>query len=375
VWRGRRLRAFVPELLEKRDLELRTTTVARTAAAVAEVGHAAAELGSYDYEPLARMLLRAEGVASSFIEGVQAPLVDVVLAEQEPGANAGAAAWVAANLAAVSEAVTSEPGTGVTVDRLCRWHRVLMTGSPTPHRYVGRLRDQQGWIGGHDPTDAHLITPPPEYLPELVDDLIVYANRDDLDPVAQAAIAHAQFEVIHPFADGNGRIGRVLAAWVLARRLLLVVPPPLSVAIAGDVGGYTSGLTLFRLGDHNSWARWFADAIRGAGQAQSDLVAEVGALKQQWRERLSKRAGRALRSDAAAWQILDILSRHLVLTTPLVAGELGLTYKAAKAALDQLADANVLLEYGTTGNHRRGRPATLYVSSELLGLAGSNPLR
>ena len=82
AWRGRRVRAFVPEFLADHDLDLDAATVARTATAAADLGHAAAELSTHDYEPLARMLLRAEGVASSFIEGVRAPLVDVVLAEQ-----------------------------------------------------------------------------------------------------------------------------------------------------------------------------------------------------------------------------------------------------------------------------------------------------
>ncbi len=375
VWRGRRVRAFVPEFLVEHDMDLDAATVARTATAAADLGHAAAELSTHDYEPLARMLLRAEGVASSFIEGVRAPLVDVVLAEQDPAAHLGAAARVAANLAAVSEAVAPGIVAAVTVEQLCHWHRLLMTGSPTPERYVGQIRDEQGWIGGHDPTDAHLVTPPPEYLPELLDDLVLYTNRDDIDPIAQAAMAHAQFEVVHPFADGNGRIGRVLAAWVLGRRLCLLVPPPLSVAIAADVGGYTAGLTLFRLGEQNGWVRWFADTIRGAGRAQSSLIAEVEALKRQWWERLSKRAGRALRSDAAAWRVLELLPRYLVLTSQMVATDLGLTVKGAKAALDQLAEADIVLEYGTVAHRHRGRPATIYVSSELLGLAGSNPLR
>jgi len=365
----------VPTLLADRDLQLDTHTVVRTATAAAELGHAATELGAHDYEPLARLLLRAEGVASSYIEGVRAPVVDIVLAEQDPRPHPGAAAWVAANLAAVSDAVASSATTALSVELLCQWHRVLMTGSPAAQRYVGALRDEQGWIGGHDPTDAHLVTPPPELVPGLLGDLVRFANLDDVDPVAQAATVHAQFEVIHPFADGNGRIGRVLAAWVLARKLSLVVPPPISAAIASDVGGYGAGLTLFRLGDHNNWICWFADTVRRAGEAQGSLIAEVDALKHRWRERLGARSGRSLRRDAAAWQILDLLPRHLILTTQAVTAELGLTNKAAKSALDQLAEANIVLEYGTTGSGKRGRPSTLYVSTELLGLAGSNPLR
>jgi hypothetical protein len=132
---------------------------------------------------------------------------------------------------------------------------------------------------------------------------------------------------------------------------------------------------VFRLGDHNSWVRWFAGTVRGAGTAQASLIAEVEGLKRLWWERLSQRSGRALRSDAAAWRALQLLPRFLVLTSQTVATELDLTMKGAKAALDQLAEVGIVLEYGTTVPHHRGRPATMYVSKELLGLAGSSPLR
>ena len=375
-WRGRRARAFVPTPLAERDLTLAPATVARAARAQAAVEHGAATMPE-DYATLARLLLRAEGVASSFIEGVTAPVVDIVLAEERAG-EPSAAAWVAANLAAVSEAIDEAHGGRLTVDALCRWHRTLMTGSPTPSRHVGALRTEQGWIGGTSPLDAHLVTPPPDDVPSLVDDLVAFANRTDVDAVSQAAIAHAQFEVIHPFADGNGRVGRVLVAWILVRRLALVTPPPVSTGIAADVGGYGAGLVRFRLGDHDAWVQWFAEAVGGAGQAQLELVAAVDDLRRAWRDRLgAPRPGtRRLRSDAAAWRVLDLLPRHLVLTGPVVAEALAIPLKSATAALEDLVAADVLVEHGTVPPVRGpGRPSRLFTSPELLGLAGSTPLR
>jgi Fic family protein len=371
LWNGRRVRAFVPSLLADRDLTLSTATVARTATAAAEVAHAAEGL-TEDYEVLARLLLRSEGVASSYIEGIKAPIVDIVLAEENLAPGGTSAAWVASNLAAVTAAVATA-ATSLSLAMLCHWHRTLMTGSLTPERYVGVFRDELGWIGGNDPTDAHLVTPPPEELGPLLNDLVRYANREDVDAVAQAGIAHAQFETIHPFADGNGRVGRVLVAWILAKRLSLVTPPPVSIAIAADVGGYTSGLVLYRFGQLDQWVQWFADIVRGSGRAQSQLIAEVSALKTRWREQLGNRE-RALRSDATAWVVLDLLPRHLVLTTDVLTKELGVTNKGALDALRQLAEAGVLLDYGTV-TRGRGQPSKLYVSRELLALAGSNPLR
>lgn len=376
VWRGRRACAFVPTSLAERDLALDARSVAGAARAQAAVEHGA-ETMPEDFAALARLLLRAEGVASSFIEGVTAPVLDIVLAEADERGAPSAAAWVAANLAAVTEAIEGALAGPLTIEDLCRWHRTLMTGSPTPAQHVGVLRADQGWIGGTSPLDAHLVTPPPEEVPPLVDDLIAYVSRDDLDAVSQAAIAHAQFEVVHPFADGNGRVGRVLVAWILVRRLSLVTPPPVSARIAADVGGYSSGLVLFRMGDHNAWVRWFADAVSGAGRAQQELVASVARLQHEWRERLAapRESMRRLRSNAAVWRVLDLLPRHLVLTGPIVVSELAIPLKSANAALRDLVDAAVLVEHGTVQPTGRGRPSRLYASAELLGLTGSNPLR
>lgn len=371
TWNGRRVRAFVPALLQDRDLTLDAPTAARAGAAAAEVGYAAEALDA-EYEPLARLLLRSEGVASSYIEGITAPVVDIVLAEERLGRqDVGAAAWVASNLAAVSSAVTSaETAAPLSLEMLCEWHRTLMTGSPVPDRYVGAIRDEQGWIGGSSP----LVTPPPAELPALLDDLIAYTNRVGIDPVAQAAVAHAQFEIIHPFGDGNGRVGRVLVAWVLTRRLALVVPPPVSVAIARDVGGYTSGLVLFRLGEHSQWAQWFANVVVDGGKAQRALISNVEQIKRRWRERLASGEGKP-RRDSAVNAALELLPRHLVLTSQTLVDGLGISRKTSLASLDRLARAGILTEYGTVRRETAGQPAALYVSRDLLGLAGSNPLR
>lgn len=376
VWRGRRVRAFAPTPLADRDLTFDARTIADAARAQAAVEHGA-ETMPEEFAALARLLLRAEGVASSFIEGVTAPVVDIVLAEADKSGSPSAASWVASNLAAVTEAIDEAHAGPLSIESLCGWHGTLMTGSPTPAQHVGALRTEQGWIGGTSPLNAHLVTPPPDHVPALVEDLLAYVNRDDIDPVSQAAIAHAQFEIIHPFADGNGRVGRVLVAWILVRRLSLVTPPPVSARIAADVGGYGSGLVLFRMGDHNAWVRWFAQTVSGAGRAQQELVASVERLQREWHERLAgpRVDSRRVRSDAAAWRVLDLVPRHLVLTGPIVASEFDIPLKSANAALGELVAAGVLVEHGTVRPSGSGRPSRLYTSAELLGLTGSNPLR
>jgi Fic family protein len=376
VWRGRRVNAFVPQLLAERDLALDAKAASRCGAAEAGVSQGAEVLGD-DYVPLARLLLRAEGIASSYIEGVTAPVVDVVVAEHNDGGAHTPAAWVAANLAAVDEAIAHASGSDpLSVEELCRWHEALMAGSPTPARYVGCIREGQGWIGGPTPFEAHLVTPPATTLDGLLADLLTFANNAEISPIAAVAVAHAQFEIIHPFADGNGRIGRVLISWLLTRRLHLLTPPPVSVRLAADVGGYSAGLTQYRFGHTNSWVTWFADAVSGASRAEQQLVGEVRRIRAGWEQKLSDYGKvRSLRSDAGAWRVLDLLPRHLVLTARDVVRTLGLTRPAAGTALRVLVDVGILTPHPAPSPSGTGRPAQLYVSEELLGLAASSPLR
>jgi hypothetical protein len=138
---------------------------------------------------------------------------------------------------------------------------------------------------------------------------------------------------------------------------------------------------MFRLGQNDAWVRWFADAVIGAGQARRDLIGAVEALEVQWRRRLAGsrsggrdgiegHAGRRVRRDALAWKVLDLLPGHLVLCAAAVATELGASLRASKGALNELVDVGILALYEPTGRRSPGRPALLYVSPELLGVAG-----
>ncbi len=170
----------------------------------------------------------SEGLASSAIEGLRATPADVAIAalERDAGRHADpVASWVADNLAVVNDALAARGD--LTESMLLRWHQRLMHSQTTiDSRHVGAYRDTLGWIGGTDPRTAVHVAAPPERIAPLKADLFAFVARDDLDPVTQAAVAHAQFETIHPFADGNGRLGRVLIGWILTRRLQVTIPPP-----------------------------------------------------------------------------------------------------------------------------------------------------
>lgn len=362
-WRGRPASAWLPDPLAQLDLALSEPTVRATEQA------AAAARGGSDalparWEPLARLLLRAEGLASSHIEGVRAPLADVAAAELHPAGH-DTAAWVADNLAAVTDALAeARQHAPLRVESLHRWHRRLMAGASShlPTHRVGALRDAQGWIGGTSPLDAALVPPPPEHVPALMDDLVVFVNRADLDPVTQAALAHAQLEVIHPYADGNGRVGRVLIGWVLTRRLMLVSPPPVSARIAVDRGGYLSGLTLFRLGQPDPWIRWFADVVRAAGQATTNLIRAVADLQTSWDVRLT-----GVRVGAAARRVLAVLPQYPVLDAATLAHALGVSERASRTALTTLAAHQIVAPFHPHGS-AVGRPRQWWVAEELVDL-------
>ena len=363
-WNGRRVRAWVPEPLSARDLRLSETTVRATERAIALARRGSDELPER-WEALARLLLRSEGVASSYIEGIRAPLAEVAAAELDPTIGEPAS-WVADNLAVVRTAVEEARGNPLELESLNGWHRRLMAGAThLPQRLIGFPRDVPGWIGGTSPLDAALVTPPPEHITALLSDLVSFVNRSDIDAVTQAAVAHAQFEVVHPYADGNGRVGRVLVAWVLTRRLELFTPPPVSVRMAADRGGYLSGLTLWRLGDTDSWVRWFAGVVSGAGEATINLIGAVYELQQRWAERLG-----GLRTDAAARRVLHLLPEHPVLAANTVAESLGISERAGRSALETLSTHRVVEPFEAR-RQETGRPRQWWVARELIDLLGA----
>jgi Fic family protein len=362
TWHGRRARAWLPDLLGDRAIDLSTAAVRRTEQAAASVRRAD-ELLPGSWEPVARILLRSEGVASSDIEGLRAPIEAVVAAEVDDTGSDRTAAWVADNLVVVHDAVRSSRR-ALSATSLHRWHRRLMRHGDLPRELVGAFRDAQGWIGGTSPIDAVSVPPPPDAVPSLMRDLIVFANRKDVDPVVQAAVLHAQFETIHPYGDGNGRLGRVLIGWLLARRLDVTLPPPVSVLIARDPGGYLSGLYQFREGSIDAYVSWFADVVRRAGEASVTLGQDLRGLLAEWHERVDD-----LRSDATARQLVDLLPEHPVLTSQVAAERLDVSERAARTALDALAERSILAK-ADIRTAAIGRPQQWWIAADLIDAVG-----
>ena len=313
-------------------------------------------------EALARLLLRHEGIASSGIEGLHEPIESVLVAERV-GAG-GAAGWVADNLAVIGAATETAHET-LTVGMLHEWHERLMRNGHLPPEMVGAFRPLPGWVGGSSPLDAAYVPPLPDEIPRLVDDLLVFADAtdDEFDGVSRAALIHAQFEAIHPYGDGNGRLGRVLVCRALRRAgLTQRATVPLSMAIARDTGGYLSGLHLFEQGHVGPWIRWFAEIAERAALMTRGIIDRTNSLIAQW-----SAAAADLRSDSAARALLPLLTGHPVLSAPDVARLLNVSERAGRTALHSLADRRVLRPAQVT-TKTTGRDRHWFVAPDLLDL-------
>jgi Fic family protein len=294
----------------------------------------------HDLESLAAPLLRAEALGSSFIEGLRASNKLLALAAYEPVAADGTARAVLGNVRAMERAVSI----GSQRRRLCLAdlldiHRVLLECT-SEERFAGIVRTDQNWIGGRgmSPRDAAFVPPPADRVPHLLDDLVTFTNLDDLPAVAQAAIAHAQFETIHPFGDGNGRAGRCLIHVILRRRgVASRLVPPISVVLAANARRYIAGLTDFREHRIDDWIGAFADAVTSAATATGRLSVGIDRLLAE----LLERAG-APRADSVARKIVLGIPTHPIISADRTAALHGVTATAARGALNRLESAGVL---------------------------------
>ena len=359
-WRGRTAHAWSPARLVEREFRLPEQSVRRTERALAELRLMEERLVP-GAEAIGRLLLRSEGIASSAIEGLSVPVGDV-LAVEAIGSGAAAATWVARNLAVVTAAV-EETVSPLDADQLHRWHQQLMEGSDLDTDLQGAWRQSPGWVGGNSPLDAAYVPPPAVLIPDLMADLVDFANGTRYDPISQAAIAHAQFETIHPYGDGNGRIGRVLVGWILRRRGAVErYPPPVSVTILRDTGGYLAGLYDFREGDPIRWIDWLAARTVAAASAASDLHGLVGALVERWRSSVQD-----VRADSVVHRILELLPTFPVLSATAIANTCGVSRRTALTALDTLERHGVLQPF-RSAPPSRGRPTRWWIANELVQL-------
>lgn len=320
---------YVPPLKVMLDSEKALLVVAQ--ADTDAEGHSAA---------LSRFMIRSESAASSKIERIDASARDYAKAIAGSKANTSATSMVAAS-SALHELVTTVGTTGrFELDGIRNAHRALMVDDPDEADYAGRLRDMQNWIGGsnHSPRGALHVPPAPERVDELMADLIGYLSRDDVPVMTQAAIGHAQFESIHPFTDGNGRIGRALVASVLRRRgVTRNAVIPLASGLLARRDDYFTALGLYRQGDPAPLIGLFAQSASAAAECSRTTIAHLKAMPGQWAAELKPRAG------SAAATVIQSFYDHPVMRAEEIEAVSGST-AAAYRAISQLVDVGFIEE-------------------------------
>jgi len=286
-------------------------------------------------------------LASSAIEGLEISHRKLARAEAQGEAGDFKAREVLGNARAMEEAIRiGSEARDLDIEDVRSIHRALAVVPPLS-RIAGEIRQSQGWIGGSSPVHAAFVPPPHEHLEELVVDLCAFMNRDDISPVAQAAIAHAQFETIHPFGDGNGRVGRCLIHVLLRRRAIApIYVPPISIVLGADKDSYIAGLADFRADEVDRWVGQFALAVEKSAFEARGFSAEVAQLQSDWIERAEP-----MRADAAARAIIACLPSYPVVTGAIAERITGRSRVAANKGLEHLAQAGVLTR---RRNQRKG---------------------
>ncbi len=292
--------------------------------------------------------IRKEALLSSQIEGTQATLTD--LFDEEAGFAVGNTDDVEEvtnylrALRLVQDNLRSPNGLPISVRLLCEAHRVLLDGVRGAGKQPGELRRSQNWIGGTRPGNAAFVPPPADRVAELLGDLeqFIHAEGDALPPLVRVALAHAQFETIHPFLDGNGRIGRLLIAALLEQWGLL--PQPLmylSGYLKQHQAEYYRRLSIIRTeGDWESWVAFFLEAVATAASDAERSIIAIASLITADRRRLLEASG----AGPACYRLFELLPTMPRFTIERARQKLATTFPTATAAVKVLEDLGIVME-------------------------------
>lgn len=304
-------------------------------------------------------MIRSESISSSWIEGIRENARAIAIAQIGDQAASHNASSVIRNVDAMKEAIellgvgawTHENVLGIHHD-LLPWHRL-------------GYRTEQVLIGGSNRFNADYAGPPQELVRPYMDDLLNYANTSGDLPVVQAAIIHAQFETIHPFEDGNGRVGRALFHGTLKRSGLMdggVIP--LSTVLRNDMNGYVDALTSYRYdGDDRRralhvYVEQFLDYVGAAVSAAERFRLAAIDIHQRWRQSVS-----GFRSDSSIHRAVDLVVEYPVISARFLADNLGVSTVSAQKLVKQLDSVGIVR--AATGKYRK---SALYQADDILDL-------
>lgn len=303
-------------------------------------------------EPFIAMLALKEALMSSQIEGIAVTLEELLAPQREESTNPAVRAVV--NNAAATEFALQELKHAPLSNRLLKdTHAVLMQGDP---RTLGEFRTKQNWIGrrGSTPQNALYVPPAPDDMLRAMDDLERYIHGDvyddGLDVLIRAALIHYQFETIHPFLDGNGRIGRLLITLFLHEQKVLSKPVLyVSSFLKSNRSEYYSHLMEVRTaGNFEQWVQFFLQALIEAAEDAIATIKELVALRQQNQALIVQSGHKAARTQ----MVFDYLERHPIIEIGKTAEAVGLSYNTTASAVQWLVDKGILV---STTNFKRNR--------------------
>ncbi|WP_300680203.1 Fic family protein [Nocardioides sp.] len=357
--RVREVQVSLPPRIADLDLDLDRPIAAMTTASLGDLRNLDLVHGR-TLAGLNPLHLRTEAVDSSKIENIEASLADYGRALLGSGASSAAVSMAAATRAMSRLIERADQERSLSVAAIVEAHGELFARDPDERERAGRLRTVQNWVGGSDysPRGALYVPPPPELVPGYLDDLVRFAQRDDLPILAQAAVVHAQFESIHPFIDGNGRIGRALLHAVLRRRRAtrhLIVP--IASALVSNRERYFAALGDYRTGDpHPLIAMLASGTSLATGQARAAADALV-ALRERWQHRADDP-----RPGTPVFRLLTLAAEEPILNVDLAVQRLALPAADVETAIAVATTAGVLRRAPRT------RRTPVWVAPEVLGL-------
>jgi len=289
--------------------------------------------------------LKREAVLSSRIEGTQASLEDLLIYEVTQKETTPDVREVYNYVNAMEFALNRLNELPLCLRLLKETHKILLTGVRGQSKAPGRFRKVQNWIGppGAKLSDATYVPPPPMYIDNLMSNLEKFIHDAGLPLLVQSAILHYQFEAIHPFLDGNGRLGRMLVNLFLLERKMLK-HPVLNISAFFERHReeyYSYMLKVSITGDWNEWLKFFMKAVQSVAVTESQKAEALIELREKWRRELLGKI------SPAALRTLELFFISPVLTASMVAQHLNITHQGAAKALIELVNNEVAIESST----------------------------
>ncbi|XAS72622.1 Fic family protein [Micrococcaceae bacterium Sec5.1] len=325
--------AAIPAEIARINPEVDSRTQSLVEAATVEMVRFDAELGQ-DSAPFAALLLRSESASSSQIENLTAGARKIVLAQLGDRSSPNAA-LIASNVRAMEAAIALSED--LSVENIGTMHHTLASSDQV---IAGEYRDRQVWIRGNSPHSAEFVPPHHGRVMVAMEDLVEFMRRDDIPALTQAALAHAQFESIHPFADGNGRTGRaIVSALLRAKGVTEKVTIPVSSGLLTNTRLYFDALGDYRQGNILPIIERFAESAMLAVENGRLLVEDIRAAQKEFREKLGS-------AQESVLKVLELLPREPAITAEMAADYARISQATAYRAVQRLEAAGVLTPAG-----------------------------